>query len=375
MINAVDRELPKIEHRMCARHIYGNLKKLFPNSSEMKGLFWSVAESCILSEYEANLDRVKAYDIRLFEAIMQRNPANCSLAFCTPTASCIDVHNNISESFNNAIDPSRYYPMVEMLEIIRRRAMQRIEARKKKAEDHKGRFTKRATAFIAEEQTKLKFTKYVSGSSDGRCEVLDCGKSVSLHMGMRTCACRKWEMSGLPCRHALRIINKKKLNYEDYTSEWYSNAKQNHIYSSSIEPVNGLRFWKNSGSVIKPPPALVEEIQNTKGRKPKPKRKKARHESPTKKASRKKRIMHCGRCGEAGHNVTKCKNPVSEKNKSKKKTPIDDGLDSLTQTQTTQDQVKHFFSSSFCFIYNISDFCFCFHEGVIILWDLEDAAM
>ncbi|KAL1224998.1 hypothetical protein V5N11_002777 [Cardamine amara subsp. amara] len=150
----------------------------------MKGMFWRVAESYIMYEYEANLERVKAYNVRLYEAIMQRNPHNCSLAFCKPTSACIDEHNNISESFNNVIDPSRYLPMVEMLEITRISAMQRIELRKKKAKDNKGRFTKRAAKFIADEQKKLKFIKCVSRSSQGRCEVLDYGKSVSLNMRM-----------------------------------------------------------------------------------------------------------------------------------------------------------------------------------------------
>ncbi|KAG7636201.1 Zinc finger SWIM-type [Arabidopsis thaliana x Arabidopsis arenosa] len=159
LLNAIERKLPKVEYRMCARHIYGNLKKLSPCQNDMK------------------------------------------------------------ESFNNAIDPTKYLPMVEMLETMRRRTMQCIEMRMKKAETYKGRFTKRAAEFIALEQEKLKFTKYVSGLENGRCEVLDCGKYVSLHMGMKTCACRKWEMTGLPCRHALRIINNKRLNHEDYTSE------------------------------------------------------------------------------------------------------------------------------------------------------------
>lgn len=103
-----------------------------------------------MSEYETIMEKVKAYDMCLYEGIMQRNPQNCSLTFCTPTSSCIDMYNNISESFNNVVDPSRYLPVVEMLKIIWRRAMHRIELRKKKAEDYKGRFTKRAEKFVAE---------------------------------------------------------------------------------------------------------------------------------------------------------------------------------------------------------------------------------
>uniref|UniRef100_A0A0D3E584 SWIM-type domain-containing protein n=1 Tax=Brassica oleracea var. oleracea TaxID=109376 RepID=A0A0D3E584_BRAOL len=316
LLNAVERILPNVEHRMCARHIYGNLKKLFPRQHEIKTLFWRVAESCTVREYEANLEAVKRYDLRLYEAIMEKNPMNCSLAFFSPTSSCVDVHNNISESFNNAIDPARYMPMVEMLETIRRTAMVRIDMRKKKAADHIGRFPSRIMKMIDKEQEKLKFCKMIPGG-DGRCEVREGNVSHSVNMRLRTCACRRWDMSGIPCRHALRIITEKKLDYEDYISSFYLNSRQQQIYSDSIRPVNGMCFWDRTGASVLPPPSLVENTENNRGRKPKPKRKKGRNESPTrKKVSRDKRIMHCGRCGVAGHNATKCPNigvPIKHK--------------------------------------------------------------
>lgn len=301
---------------MCARHIYGNLKKLFPRQHEMKSLFWRVVESCTIREYEANLEAVKRYDIRLYEAIMEKNPMNCSLAFFSPTSSCVDVHNNISESFNNAIDPARYMPMVEMLETIRRTAMVRIDMRKKKAADHIGRFPSRIMKIIDKEQEKLKFCKMIPGG-DGRCEVREGSISHCVNMRLRTCACRRWDMSGIPCRHSLRIITEKKLNFENYISSFYLNSRQQQIYSDSIRPVNGMCFWERTGTSVLPPPSLVENIENKRGRKPKQKRKKGRNESPTrKKVSRDRRIMHCGRCGVAGHNVTKCSNigvPIKHK--------------------------------------------------------------
>ncbi|CAL9248115.1 unnamed protein product [Arabidopsis halleri] len=106
LLNAVERELPYVEHRMCARHIYGNLKKMFPHQ---------------------------------------------------------DVHNNIFESFNNAIDPARYIPMVEMLETIRRKTMVRIDIRRIKAENHQGRLPPRTAEMLELEREKLKFCKVVPG--------------------------------------------------------------------------------------------------------------------------------------------------------------------------------------------------------------------
>lgn len=39
LIKAVEEELPMVEHRMCARHVYGNLKKIHPNKPRLKKLF------------------------------------------------------------------------------------------------------------------------------------------------------------------------------------------------------------------------------------------------------------------------------------------------------------------------------------------------
>ncbi|KAH0896634.1 hypothetical protein HID58_046202 [Brassica napus] len=116
-------------------------------------------------EYEASLEAVKRYDIRVFEAMMEKNPKNCSLAFCSLMSSCLDVHNNISESFNNAIDPARYMPMVEMLETIRRATMVRIDLRKRIAAESASRFPSRITKLIDAEQRKLKFCKIIPRES------------------------------------------------------------------------------------------------------------------------------------------------------------------------------------------------------------------
>ncbi|XP_010451589.1 PREDICTED: uncharacterized protein LOC104733732 [Camelina sativa] len=310
LINAVNRVLPYVEHRMCARHIYGNLKGDFPNQNEVKTMFWRVAESYTVAEYETNLENARNYDIRLYDAIMQRNPRNCSLAFCSPTAKCVDVHNNISESFNNVIDPARSVPMVEMLDTIRRRTMVRIDFRKTASSQYTGRVTERAKEILEEEAKYIKYCSFVPGA-DGRYDVCESGVGYSVNLRLRTCVCRRWDMSGIPCRHALHVITEKKLNREDYISDWYLNSRQQCIYSDSIAPVYGMLFWHRTGSVVVPPAALVEQIENRKGKKPKLKRKKARHESPTKtkkKLSRDKKNMHCSLCDYPGHNKLKCLN-------------------------------------------------------------------
>lgn len=343
LLNAVSQLLPHCEHRMCARHIYANLKKSHPHRADMKGLFWKVAKSYNSAEYDKNLEKLKMYDMSVFDSVMQKNPKNCSLAFFKPTSSCDDVSNNISESFNNAINPTREMPLVEMLETIRRRAMVRIDIRKNKANKHKGKYSIKAMEKVQLEQRKIINCK-VFPAGPGQYEVKEKNSAYKVHMGMHFCSCRKWEMSGIPCRHALAIISNKKWDPEDYISSWYLTSRWRNEYNAHIDAVRGINFWKKSGETeILPPPKPV-----TEGRKKVPKRIKERNESPQKKkskvkgkekelkVSREKRIIHCGNCGEAGHNTRRCQKAGAARSRPPKKAKgntTEEGPSQPTQSQ------------------------------------------
>ncbi|CAN8306553.1 unnamed protein product [Cochlearia groenlandica] len=79
-------------------------------------------------------------------------------------------------------------------------------------------------------------------------------------------------MSGLPCRHVLKIISDKQLNQEDYISHHFLTSKWLQQYSFHIKPANGINFWERSGeNELELPPYPVRQ-----GRKPIPKRKRVR---------------------------------------------------------------------------------------------------
>ena len=267
------------------------------------------------------MDELKAYDMDVYNSMMMKNPKNCSLAYFTPASSCDDVSNNISESFNHAIDPARVMPFVEMLETIRRKAMLRIEARRLKAMKHRGKFSVKAMERVDAEQKKIR-----------HCNIYPCGHEIfevkekksayKVKMLERSCTCRKWDMSGLPCRHALKIISEKKRRPEDYMGNCYLTSKWRMQYQTPIEAVRGVNFWeKTNESDIVPPPA--GDTSASTGRKKILKRMKGKNESPSKKktkdkqksptkVSREKRNIHCGRCGTVGHNSRKCSNIGAE---------------------------------------------------------------
>ncbi|XP_013633062.1 PREDICTED: uncharacterized protein LOC106338690 [Brassica oleracea var. oleracea] len=308
LIKAVDEELPHIEHRMCARHVYGNVKKLHPNKPKFKKLYWAVANSFNEGDYNAALKELKAFDSQIYDDLMVRDPKTCTRAFFSTTSTSEDGLNNFSESYNSGLKKARSLPLVEMLETMRRQTMVRIEVRKKKLLKYRKKYSEKVANTIAEEEEKRKWCKKRTPGPNGVSEVQENNISYTVNMDKRTCSCRRWDLTGIPCRHALKVIKDKKLNSEDFVAECYLTTLWKKQYSDSITPVEGMKFWKDApGSHIEPPPRPKE-----KGRKKNPqKRKKSIHESPTKgkKVSGHFKKIHCYRCGTEGHNSLYCDRP------------------------------------------------------------------
>ncbi|XP_048623651.1 uncharacterized protein LOC106435841 [Brassica napus] len=205
LLIVVDQELPKIEHRMCARHIYGNLTRVHPGRAIMKKIFWKIAKAYTVAEYDEGIEEMRQSVLGVYETLMEKNPQTCSRAYFTGTACYEVVHNNFSETYNNTINTAREMPLVEMLETIRRLAMVRTDLRKEKMKKHKGKYSKKVAKTI-EEESKHKNNCRAVARANGQFDVRENNLGHSGHMTRRTCTCRKWDMTGIPCRHALRVI-------------------------------------------------------------------------------------------------------------------------------------------------------------------------
>ncbi|XP_010424237.1 PREDICTED: uncharacterized protein LOC104709295 [Camelina sativa] len=214
LIKVVSLELPKIEHRMCVQHIYGNLKKAHGNKARLKSLLWDLAWSYNESEYLCHLERIFAYDSRVYSDVMRKNPKSWCRAFHKVGNYCEDVDNNSTESFNSSINKAREKPFVAMLETIRRLAMVRISKRSTLSHSHTWICTPYVVNFLAAEH-KAASTAKVSTSTNGTFEVKISGDSHRVCLKKMTCMCQKWQICGIPCEHAYGLIIHKTLTAEN----------------------------------------------------------------------------------------------------------------------------------------------------------------
>jgi len=82
--------------------------------------------------------------------------------------------------------------------------------------------------------------------------LLTINRSLVVNLAQRTCSCKWWQLKGLPCAHAMVVIDKQKLWVYDYVNNYYKAATQNTIYMNNIHPIetHDLATMDNSTGLV-----------------------------------------------------------------------------------------------------------------------------
>jgi len=128
-----------------------------------------------------------------------------------------------------------------------------------------------------------------------------------------TCNCRAWQTPGLPCEHAMAVIEKEKLWVYDYVNPCYKAPTQRTIYLNVVHPME----THDAGTVDDNTRAIVggeeldedfnRRISPPKNQRPLGKTQRRRIESQTQRV----RPRTCSKCHELGHYKNTCRSPRS----------------------------------------------------------------
>ncbi|XP_071699784.1 uncharacterized protein [Rutidosis leptorrhynchoides] len=298
LVHAVENLFPCAEHRHCLRHIHGN----------MKGSFRGVA-----------------YKNHLWSDIP---PHQWARSHFTWRAVSDVLLSNMCEVFNRWLIDARDKPIVTALEYIREYCMKRIvNVIKKKSKCDVFPYPH---ATISDGPLSIGAAKIFEKikSEANKCIVLWGGnqkyqvsgpaingqpaEQFVVDMETRTCACRKWELTGIPCKHAVEVNwNMVENGFEVGDPEtWVHSVYQlttwNNTYQFTIEPLNGRHLWPKSGDLYT---LMAPKKISTPGR-PKKKRRMSANEvdeiGEGGKLPTQGKMKKCGSCGEYGHNKRGC---------------------------------------------------------------------
>jgi hypothetical protein len=300
LIKAVSTVFPDAEHRHCVRHIYQNFHKKHKGET-LKNDLWSIARSTNIPSWQKNMDRLHADSPSAFEWVEELQPNTWIKAFFSDLPKCDMLLNNHSEVFNSYINEAREMPMLSMLENLFYKMMHRIVGKQKEQENWPGRICPKI---------KKKLDKLTEWSK--KCPVSNAGGGVfhvtsseyeggyCVDLKAKTCDCKRWQISGIPCHHAIACCREDRIDPERLVHTCYSIDTHKKAYSYTLVPLRARCFWeRQSGSFVHPP--LFTKVLG----RPKKNRRKSPEELEKKggkmitKAGVK---MHCSICGNESHN-------------------------------------------------------------------------
>ena len=260
------------------------------------------AKSTTVEEFNMHMDEIKGISPLAHSDLLKTEPRYWSRAFFDTITKCDMVDNNLSECFNSWIVEARYKPILELLDDIRLQVMERLY---KKRDWMSGVESTLCPRIVRKLNYSIEGTKFCKSTWAGgdECEVRDIeGGQWVVDMVQKTCSCRRWELSGIPCTHACQALQSMNVRPEDRVDIQYYKSLYIEAYSNLLRPMRGAIYWPKTGY----PDIVPPKARRMPGRPKKHRRREQGEEGGGSRLGKKGVMMHCSKCLKAGHNKSTC---------------------------------------------------------------------
>ncbi|WVZ66010.1 hypothetical protein U9M48_015289 [Paspalum notatum var. saurae] len=302
LIPAVQQVFPEAEHRFCVRHLYANFQEKF-KGEDLKNQLWACARSSSVQAWNRNMERMKALNKDAFEWLDKLTPNTWVRAFFSEFPKCDILLNNNCEVFNKYILDARDLPILSMFQHIKNQLMTRHFNKQKELLNFQGQFCPKIRKKVAK-NAEWATTCFPLPSGQGVFQVQVKDYQHIVDISAQTCDCRRWQLTGVPCGHAIACLRHERIMPESVLAPCYSLEAFQKAYAFNIWPCKDQSEWERVGGQVLPPSYEKKVGRPPKSRKKQPQEIKGKH-GP--KLSRHGVTMHCKYCSEANHNSGGCK--------------------------------------------------------------------
>ncbi|KAK2655818.1 hypothetical protein Ddye_008870 [Dipteronia dyeriana] len=227
---------------------------------QMSGQYWAWMD--VTPKFKRSMERMRSASEDAYKWLQDKDPNHWSLAFITNTALCDMLCNNMCEAFNSTILNARDKPVISMMEMIKNYLMKRLV--RKRAELERWKHEIGPKVFKLVEKVKLESNiccpeycgnhKYqVRGYGD---------EQYVVDIQNRTCACNKWQLTGMPCIHGMSALLNSNHGPIQFVHNMYTKETFMKASNPVIHGINGPTMWPNTNEK----PVQVPEFKKQRGR-------------------------------------------------------------------------------------------------------------
>ncbi|KAJ9565156.1 hypothetical protein OSB04_001122 [Centaurea solstitialis] len=337
---AINTVYPTAHHACCCWHLYMNIKAKDASIEYNKKIFWQTCKAYTRYEFDLHMSALRAA-VPGASLLDRVNPNRWSRAHF-PGVPYNILSSNYVECMNAHSRFARRGAIVGLMEYFRSFQQEWYSKRR----DLAGLLTNPLTpwAELRVQRRAVKSASWIARDIGyGEYEVQDGYRDAIVNYVNKTCTCNKWQLSGLPCGHAIAVAAKHNLtDCSQLAFPYFTVDNLKATYASVIYLVGPPQAWRTPDEplmTVRPP-----EMKTKPGAKSKHKRIPSRGEGS--------RVQRCSRCQQPGHTRNQCTESLPSQRPSEWTRQMDDNLPSqrpsgsrqgeATTTQQTDDEGRRY---------------------------------
>ncbi|XP_058200756.1 uncharacterized protein LOC131315614 isoform X2 [Rhododendron vialii] len=287
------------QHGYCLRYLAEKLDKDLKGqfSHEARRLmvqdFYAAAYATKTEAFERCTENIKAISPEAYDWVIQSEPEHWANVFFGG-ARYNHMTSNFGELFYSWVSEAIELPITQMVDVLRGKMMELFYTRRVDSNQWETRLTPSMEERLQNETSKSRSLQ-VLHSHDSIFEVR--GESVDLvNIDHWDCSCKGWQITGLPCCHAIAVFERLGRSAYDYCLQYFSTESYRLAYAESILPVPNVEKSVES-QLTEAAVTVTPPVKRPAGR---PKMKQ------TGSVVIIKRQLQCSSCKGLGHNKRKC---------------------------------------------------------------------
>ncbi|KAJ9541649.1 hypothetical protein OSB04_028155 [Centaurea solstitialis] len=303
---AITAIFPNAHHAFYYRHLVMNVRSIEPRIKNFKTPYWKACKAYTTRVFDPMMNILQVVVPEGAQLMQEVGVDRWSRAHF-PAQRFNIMTSNSAESVNALSRNARKLLIVGLMEYFREFQQERIKPPTNRMgptkDPQKAWKVRDMDCSWAQLKIHKRLGKSATWTAHGigydRWEIRDYGHNVEVDMRIRSCTCLKWQVSGLPCGHAIavaKILGRRDV-FDLITVPYYMNELYKATYRGVINLVGPIETWlypQDPLPIVLPSLIIKRPVGRPKGNK--------RHPSRGESSSQQK----CPRCEEYRHTSTQC---------------------------------------------------------------------